>query len=64
MYPFSDSDESVRREVGILIPQFCFEHWKQIEEPILRSSNVKLNEEQFVHLYTHKSNVDDTNFVQ
>lgn len=40
-----------------MIPQFCFEHWKQIEEPILRSGKVKFNEEQFIHSYKHESNI-------
>ncbi|VVC32447.1 Hypothetical protein CINCED_3A008904 [Cinara cedri] len=51
----SDSDESVRREVGIMIPQFCFEHWKQMEELTFRRGKVQFNKEQFIHFYTHGS---------
>jgi len=45
----SDSDESVRREVNIMIPQFCFENWRQIEEPLFRNEKVHFNEKQFIH---------------
>lgn len=50
---FLDSDESVCREVGIMMPQFSFEHWQQIEEPIFRSGKVQFNKEEFIHLHTH-----------
>lgn len=44
-----DSDESVRREISIMVPKFCFEHWKNIEEPMFRNGKVQLNEEKFFH---------------
>lgn len=46
----SDSDESVRREVGIMIPQFSFEHWKKTEEPLFQNGKVQFNEEKFIHI--------------
>jgi len=46
----SDSDESVHREVNIMIPKFCFDYLNQIEEPMFRNGQVKFNKEQFVHL--------------
>ncbi|XP_001944771.1 nucleoside diphosphate kinase 6 [Acyrthosiphon pisum] len=45
----SDSDESVRKEVSIMVPQFCFDHWKQIEEPMFRNGRVQFNDKQFLH---------------
>ncbi|XP_025412468.1 nucleoside diphosphate kinase 6-like [Sipha flava] len=46
----SDSDESVRKEVNIMIPQFSFEHWNQIEEPLFRNGKVQFNKDQFIHV--------------
>ncbi|XP_022176331.1 nucleoside diphosphate kinase 6-like [Myzus persicae] len=45
----SDSDESVRKEVSIMVPQFCFDQWKQTEEPMFRNGRVQFNDKQFIH---------------
>jgi len=45
----TDSDESVRKEVSIMVPQFCFDHWKQTEEPMFRNGRVRFNDKQFIH---------------
>lgn len=45
----SDSDESVHKEVSIMVPQFCFNHWKQTEEPMFRNGRVQFNDKQFLH---------------
>ncbi|XP_050522140.1 nucleoside diphosphate kinase 6-like [Daktulosphaira vitifoliae] len=45
----SDSDESVRREVGIIFPKFSFEHWEINEKPHFIRGNIKFNEKQFCH---------------
>lgn len=44
-----DSDESVHREVNIMLSKFCFQHWEQIEEPMFRNGKVQFNKEKFVH---------------
>lgn len=32
-----------------MVPQFCFDHWKNIEEPKFKIGKVQFNEEQFFH---------------
>lgn len=44
-----DSEESVYREVSIMMPKFCFKNWALIEEPIFRSGKVKFDKNDFVH---------------
>lgn len=44
-----DSNESVCREASIVVPKFCFEHWRQVEEPLFRNGKVQFDEEKFIH---------------
>ncbi|XP_050424002.1 nucleoside diphosphate kinase 6-like isoform X2 [Adelges cooleyi] len=45
----SDSEESARREISILFPDFSFDRWQNIEEPHFRNGKVKFSDKQFVH---------------
>lgn len=46
---FTDSPESVQREIGILFPEFSEEHWLKEEKHHFENGTVYFDTERFIH---------------
>lgn len=48
-FQFSDSPESVKREISIFFPEFDIEEWYRAQEPKFRINEIEFIKENFVH---------------